>query len=71
MILEPTQFWTIGEAARRIGVSKEWVRRLGELGILNPASRTQQGARLYRPEDVARFAAQREEARARRASKTP
>ncbi len=51
--------------------AKEWVRRLGELGILNPASRTQQGARLYRPEDVARFAAQREEARARRASKTP
>ena len=38
---------TIGELARRVGVSTRTVRYYEELGILPPAGRTQAGTRTY------------------------
>jgi DNA-binding transcriptional MerR regulator len=45
----------IGDVARRVGLSLRTVRYYEEMGLVNPARRTQGGFRLYSEADVARF----------------
>jgi DNA-binding transcriptional MerR regulator len=54
------QFLTVGDLARRFQVSPTAVQRWDGLGWLVPVMRLSNGARLYRPEDVERFADLRE-----------
>lgn len=54
--VETSQFLTVGDLAKRFRVSSEAVRRWDGLGMLCPAMRLPNGTRLYRCEDVERFA---------------
>lgn len=47
---------TIGEAARRVGVTPKTLRHYEALGLLPPAPRGPNGYRRYRPEDLNRLA---------------
>lgn len=47
---------TIGETARRVGATPKALRHYEALGLLPPASRTPNGYRYYRAEDVNRIA---------------
>lgn len=59
-----SELLSVGDAARRLGLSASGVRHLEALGVL-PATRTAGGLRLYRAEDVARVARERAAARRR------
>jgi MerR family transcriptional regulator, thiopeptide resistance regulator len=50
-----TETWTIGELARRTGVSIRALRHYDQIGLLSPAGRTDSGYRLYVAEDIARL----------------
>jgi DNA-binding transcriptional MerR regulator len=63
---EPMEtLWTTSDVARRGVVSAETVRMWHRLGRL-AAITTPQGQRLFRPEDVEKFLAQRHRRRERR-----
>jgi MerR family transcriptional regulator, thiopeptide resistance regulator len=47
--------WTIGQLAKRTGVSVRALRHYDEIGLLSPAGRTESGYRLYVAEDIARL----------------
>ncbi|MBE1598185.1 TIGR03086 family metal-binding protein [Streptomyces stelliscabiei] len=47
--------WSIGEVARRAGLSVKLVRHWSDLGIVHPAHRTPAGYRLYGPEALSRL----------------
>lgn len=51
---------TTGDAAKRLKVSSEFVRRLAVTGVLD-CQRTLNGLRLFRADDVERLAAEREQ----------
>ncbi|MGH2347736.1 MAG: MerR family transcriptional regulator, partial [Chloroflexota bacterium] len=46
---------TVGELARRTGVSIRTLRYYDEVGLLPPSARTEAGYRLYTPNDIARL----------------
>jgi len=50
-----TETWTIGQLARRTGVSIRALHHYDEIGLLSPAERTDSGYRLYVAEDIARL----------------
>ncbi len=52
------KFQTTGEAARELDLSSERVRQLERAGILR-AIKTRSGTRLFKPQDIARLAAER------------
>jgi DNA-binding transcriptional MerR regulator len=43
----------IGDVAARLGISREWLRRLERAGKLPPAARDINGHRRYSPQDIA------------------
>ncbi len=45
----------ISEAARKLGLSAEWLRQGEKRGVLPPARRDRNGYRYYTPEDVERL----------------
>jgi len=45
--------WTVGEIARRTGVSVRALHHYDEIGLLSPATRSDAGYRLYGAEDIA------------------
>ncbi|MFI1357448.1 TIGR03086 family metal-binding protein [Streptomyces sp. NPDC020898] len=48
-------FWSIGEAARRTGLTVKVIRHWSDIGIAHPAHRTPSGYRLYGTEALARL----------------
>jgi DNA-binding transcriptional MerR regulator len=50
-----TGTWTIGQLARRTGVSVRALRHYDEIELLSPAGRTDSGYRWYAAEDIARL----------------
>jgi hypothetical protein len=51
-----------GEAARRLDISKSWLRRMVRDGMLTLADETEQGAWLFRASDIDRLAEERRRA---------
>ena len=47
--------WTIGQLAKRTGVSIRALRHYDEIGLLSPAERTESGYRLYTHKNVTRL----------------
>ena len=50
-----SSIYSISEAARRLGLSAEWLRRGEKRGSLPIARRDRNGYRYYTPEDVERL----------------
>jgi DNA-binding transcriptional MerR regulator len=50
-----TRTWTIGELAKRTGVSVRALRHYDEIGLPSPVGRTEAGYRLYIGEDIVRL----------------
>ncbi|MDX3549404.1 TIGR03086 family metal-binding protein [Streptomyces europaeiscabiei] len=48
-------FWSIGEVARKTGLSVKLIRHWSDVGIVHPAHRTPAGYRLYGPEALSRL----------------
>ncbi|MFH8572878.1 MerR family transcriptional regulator [Streptomyces sp. NPDC017993] len=48
-------FWTIGEIARKAGLTVKLVRHWSDIGVIAPAGRTAAGYRLYDAEALARL----------------
>ncbi|WP_326761694.1 TIGR03086 family metal-binding protein [Streptomyces phaeochromogenes] len=48
-------FWSIGEVARRTGLSVKLIRHWSDAGVVHPAGRTPAGYRLYGTEALARL----------------
>jgi len=59
-----SQLLNTNEAARRLGVSAEYVRQLERTGKL-PAERTTSGYRIFREADVEKLATEREQRKAK------
>lgn len=58
---------TTGDAAKRLNVSSEFVRKLALAGVLD-CQRTLNGQRLFRSEDVEQLAVERERQKNKRAA---
>ncbi|MBD0328419.1 MAG: MerR family transcriptional regulator [Pyrinomonadaceae bacterium] len=54
MFTQP-RIYSISEAARKLGLSAEWLRRGEKRGSLPLARRDRNGYRYYTPEDVERL----------------
>ncbi|GLW09783.1 hypothetical protein Misp01_49120 [Microtetraspora sp. NBRC 13810] len=52
---DDTALLSIGELARRTGLSVKLIRHWSDIGVVPPAGRTEAGYRLYEPEAVARL----------------
>jgi len=50
---EATTSMKIGEVARELGMSVDWLRKAEREGRIPPAKRMMSGWRFYSPEDVA------------------
>jgi uncharacterized protein (TIGR03086 family) len=55
MHVDDNTFWSIGEAARRTGLSVKLIRYWSDRGLIRPAHRTPAGYRLYDAEALARL----------------
>lgn len=51
----PAEVWTVGQLARRTGLSVRTLHHYDALGLLSPAHRSSAGYRLYASADVARL----------------
>lgn len=49
------RMYSISEAARKLGLSAEWLRQGEKCGSLPPARRDRNGYRYYTPEDIERL----------------
>jgi DNA-binding transcriptional MerR regulator len=49
------KIYGISEAARKLGLSAEWLRKGEKRGVLLPARRDRNGYRYYTPEDIERL----------------
>jgi DNA-binding transcriptional MerR regulator len=59
---KPEMLYEAADAARRVGLTPETIKRHADDGTLPLAARTPRGTRLFRPADVDRFAREREQA---------
>ncbi len=53
--MEEPELWTVGEVARRVGVSVRALHHWDEIGLVKPSGRSWGGYRLYDADDVARI----------------
>ncbi|HZU12967.1 MAG TPA: MerR family transcriptional regulator [Chloroflexota bacterium] len=51
----PGECWTVGELARRTGLTVRALHHYDEIGLLRPAHRSEAGYRLYAPAEVTRL----------------
>src|SRR4051794_1212486 len=49
-------FWSIGEVARKTGLTVKLIRHWSDIGLVHPAGRTPAGYRVYDAEALARLA---------------
>lgn len=49
------RIYSVSEAARKLGLSVDWLRRAERRGSLPPARRDKNGHRYYTPEDLERL----------------
>ena len=59
--MEPRDYLEPSGAARVVGVSVDYIRKLARSGRLRPALVTEGGRRIFLRKDVERFAAERRE----------
>ncbi|MGW1373960.1 TIGR03086 family metal-binding protein [Streptomyces sp. NPDC002446] len=55
MHVDDDTFWSIGEAARKTGLTVKLIRHWSDIGVVPPARRTPAGYRLYGTEALARL----------------
>ena len=55
MNTETQRTYSISEAARKLGLSAEWLRQGEKRGSLPPARRDRNGYRYYTPKDIERL----------------
>ena len=55
MCVDDEVLWSIGEVARKTGLSVKLIRHWSELGLVPPAGRTAAGYRVFAPESLARL----------------
>ncbi|MFI0980785.1 TIGR03086 family metal-binding protein [Streptomyces sp. NPDC021093] len=55
MHVDDNTFWSIGEVARKTGLTVKLIRHWSDIGVVHPAHRTPAGYRLYGTEALARL----------------
>ncbi|MEU8915348.1 TIGR03086 family metal-binding protein [Streptomyces nigrescens] len=55
MYVDDAEFWSIGEVARKTGLTVKLIRHWSDTGVVQPAGRTSAGYRVYGPDAVARL----------------
>ncbi|MFG2888244.1 TIGR03086 family metal-binding protein [Streptomyces sp. NPDC048248] len=55
MCVQDEVLWSIGEVARKTGLSVKLIRHWSEMGLVPPAGRTAAGYRVFAPESLARL----------------